>query len=177
MWLWSQAQTVQLSPCYHFPIPLISKVRKQAWNYARRSKKTRGCVWQNDNKECAQSAVNILAAMSSSSQSTPANKFSPVTALQPIIHQWWLLIWSKASACGDKNRREESFLGQFLLVSLPEIWREPPQSIVTLSIYHVIHQFQQNIIRIWNLLTKELKSEVWGHTSHLSYRLFGQSSG
>lgn len=52
-----------------------------------------------------QSVVKILAAMSSNSQSTPANKFSPVTALQPMIHQWWLLIWSKASAC-RKHRRK-----------------------------------------------------------------------
>lgn len=46
----------------------------------------------------AQSAVKILAAMSSNSQSTPSNKFSPVTALQPMIHQWWVLILSRASA-------------------------------------------------------------------------------
>lgn len=45
-----------------------------------------------------QSAVKILAAMSSNSQSTPSNKFSPVTALQPMIHQWWVLILSRASA-------------------------------------------------------------------------------
>lgn len=45
------------------------------------------------------SAVKILAAMSSSNQSTPVSKFSPVTALQPMMHQWWLLISSRASAC------------------------------------------------------------------------------
>lgn len=45
-----------------------------------------------------QSKVKILETMSFNSQSTPVNKFSPVTALQLMIHQWWLLISSRPSA-------------------------------------------------------------------------------
>lgn len=44
-----------------------------------------------------QSRVNILAAISSIIQSTPFNRFSPVTALHLAICQWWVLIWSSSS--------------------------------------------------------------------------------
>lgn len=47
--------------------------------------------------------MKILETMSFNSQSTPVNKFSPVTALQLIIHQWWLLISSRPSAYRRMN--------------------------------------------------------------------------
>jgi len=51
-----------------------------------------------------QSAVKTLAAMSSSIQSTPASRLSPVTALQPMMHQWWVLMSSKPIACTVEER-------------------------------------------------------------------------
>ena len=45
-----------------------------------------------------QSAVNILEPMSVVSQFMPSSKFSPVTALQEMICQWWVLIRSSSKA-------------------------------------------------------------------------------
>ena len=43
-----------------------------------------------------QSAVKTRLEMSSRSQSMPGRRFSPVTALQPWMHQWWL--WMESSS-------------------------------------------------------------------------------
>lgn len=63
-----------------------------------------------------QSVVKILAAISSSSQSTPVSKFSPVTALQLMIHQWWLLISSRASACRRRRHCHLPFMDKWIVI-------------------------------------------------------------
>lgn len=63
-----------------------------------------------------QSVVKILAAISSSSQSTPVSKFSPVTALQLMIHQWWLLISSRASACRRCRHCHLPFMDKWIVI-------------------------------------------------------------
>lgn len=45
------------------------------------------------------SRVNILAAMSRTSQSIPATRFSPVTALQGRMYQWWVLRLFRSRIC------------------------------------------------------------------------------
>ncbi len=45
--------------------------------------------------------VNILELMSVVNQFTPSKSLSPVTALQAVICQWWVLISSSCSACSE----------------------------------------------------------------------------
>lgn len=45
------------------------------------------------------SRVNILAAMSRTSQSIPATRFSPVTALHGRMYQWWVLRLFRSRIC------------------------------------------------------------------------------
>lgn len=54
--------------------------------------------WKNEQSEVKiiQSNVNILADMSSISQSIPSSKLTPVTALHCKIFQWWVLISSNS---------------------------------------------------------------------------------
>ncbi len=47
----------------------------------------------------AQIMVNSLELMSDVSQFMPSSKFSPVTALQGTILQWWVFMESSSSAC------------------------------------------------------------------------------
>ena len=49
-----------------------------------------------------QSIVKIRELMSVVIQFTPSNKLSPVTALQPCISQWWVLIVPKFNAYKEK---------------------------------------------------------------------------
>ena len=42
--------------------------------------------------------MKMRLEMSSRSQSMPGSRFSPVTALQPWMHQWWLRIESSSRA-------------------------------------------------------------------------------
>lgn len=42
--------------------------------------------------------MKMRLEMSSRSQSMPGNRFSPVTALQPWMHQWWLRMESSSRA-------------------------------------------------------------------------------
>lgn len=88
-------------PQYWFCIVIKTKnmIFDEFWTWLSRNKSVMSLSCCFKVYTYIQSEVKILAAMSSSSQSTPVNKFSPVTALQPIIHQWWLLISSRARAC------------------------------------------------------------------------------
>ena len=48
------------------------------------------------NRQTTQSMVKILEAISPIIQSIPSSSFSPVTALQPRICQWWVLMSSSS---------------------------------------------------------------------------------
>lgn len=52
--------------------------------------------------QVVQSAVKMRLEMSSRSQSMPGSRFSPVTALQPWMDQWWLRMASSSRACGQE---------------------------------------------------------------------------
>lgn len=74
------------------------------------SKKTE-CFWSETIREIQfQSEVKILETMSFNSQSTPVNKFSPVIALQLMMHQWWVLISSRPSAYRTQRTHPLRFL-------------------------------------------------------------------
>lgn len=83
---------------------------QQALCCVSRAPKTE-CFWSETIGEIQfQSEVKILETMSFNSQSTPVNKFSPVIALQLMMHQWWVLISSRPSAYRTQRTHQLRFL-------------------------------------------------------------------
>lgn len=83
---------------------------QQALCCVSRAPKTE-CFWSETIREIQfQSEVKILETMSFNSQSTPVNKFSPVIALQLMMHQWWVLISSRPSAYRTQRTHPLRFL-------------------------------------------------------------------